>query len=110
MPLTRAPLRDDQLIRHLLGVLPEEAARRVEEASIVDDEVAARLQGAEDDLVDAYARGTLRGDRLAWFESSYLASPLRRDKVAFAKTFVAAVDRAAPAEQETSATAEVARP
>jgi hypothetical protein len=105
MPLSREPLRDDQLIRHLLGTLPEDEAQRVEEESIVDDEVAARLQVAEDDLVDAYARGTLGGDRLARFESFYLASPLRRDRVAFAKRFVAAVDSASPAEQETSATA-----
>jgi len=105
MPLTRETLSDDQLIRHLLGILPEEDARRVEEASIVDDEVAARLQSVEDDLVDAYARGTLRGDRLAWFESSYLDSPLRRDKVAFARRFVAAIDSASPAKAETSAIA-----
>jgi len=104
MPLSREPLRDDQLIRHLLGALPEDEAQRVEEESLVDDEVAARLQVAEHDLVDAYARGTLGGDRLARFESFYLASPLRRDRVAFAKRFVAAVDCASPAEQETSAT------
>ena len=53
MPLSREPLRDDQLIRHLLGTLPEDEAKRVEEESIVDDEIAARLQVAEDDLVDA---------------------------------------------------------
>jgi len=105
MPLSREPLRDDQLIDHLLGTLPEDEAQRVEEESIVDDEVAARLQVAEDDLVDQYARGTLAGDRLARFESFYLASPLRRDKVTVARRFVAAVDRAAPAEQETAATA-----
>src|SRR6187399_1393694 len=105
MPLTREPLRDDQLIRHLLGSLPEDEAQRVEEESIVDDEVAARLQVAEDDLVDSYARGTLGGDRLARFESFYLASLLRRDKVAFAKRFVAAIDRASPAERETSTVA-----
>jgi anti-sigma factor RsiW len=54
--MSREPLRDDQLIRHLLGTLPEDEAQRVEEETIVDDEVAARLQVAEDDLVDV-ARG-----------------------------------------------------
>ena len=104
MPLSREPLQDDQLVRHLLGTLPDDEAQRVEEESIVDDEVAARLQVAEDDLVDAYARGTLGGDRVARFESFYLASPLRRKKVAFAKRFVAAIDSASPAERETTAT------
>lgn len=92
MPLPRESVHDDDLVRHVLGALPEEQAQRVEEAAMVDDEVAARLQRVEDDLVDAYARGALEGERLARFESFYLASPRRRDRVEFAKRFVAAVD------------------
>jgi hypothetical protein len=92
MPVPREPLHDDQLVRHLLGSLSEDEAQRLEEVSIVDDEVAARLRAVEDELVDAYARGSLRGERLERFETFYLASPLRREKVAFAKQFVATID------------------
>jgi hypothetical protein len=53
----------------------------------------------EDDLVDAYARGRLTGDRLARFEAFYLASPGRRQKAAFAKRFLAAVDSAVPRQE-----------
>ena len=44
---------DRQLIRYLLGLLPEDEAQRYDEQSIVDDDVAARLRQVENDLVDA---------------------------------------------------------
>jgi hypothetical protein len=98
MPLSREPFRDDQLIRYLLGDLPHDEADRLDEESVVDDELAARLRLVEDDLVDAYASGTLTGDTLARFESYYLASPRRRRKAAFTKGFLAAI--AGPEERE----------
>lgn len=85
--------QDEQLARYLLGLLPEDEAERLDELSVVDDEVADRLRVAEDDLVDAYVAGTLDGARLERFESFYLASPLRRERVQFAERFLRAVDR-----------------
>lgn len=76
---------DEQLIRYLLGALPRDEAERLDECTIADDELAARLRHVEEDLVDAYAAGTLTGERLHRFESFYLASPRRRHKAAFAK-------------------------
>ena len=58
------------------------------------DEFAVRLQCVENDLVDAYVSGTLEGDILERFESFYLASPLRREKVKFAERLLASADRA----------------
>ena len=54
--------REQQLVRYLLGLLPEEEAERLDEQSVVADEFAARLQCVENDLVDAYVSGTLEGD------------------------------------------------
>jgi anti-sigma factor RsiW len=85
---------DQQMVSYLLGLLPDEAADRLEEATIVDNEVAARLRTVEDDLVDAYVSGTLDRDTRESFESFYLASPRRREKVEFAQRFLSAVDRA----------------
>jgi hypothetical protein len=85
---------DQQLVRYLLGLLPEEEAERFDEQSIVVDEFAVRLQSVENDLVDAYVSGTLEGDILERFESFYLASPLRREKVKFAERLLASADRA----------------
>ena len=87
-------IKDAQLVNYLLGLLPEAEAERLDEASIADDEVAARLCGAEADLVDAYVMETLDQDTRARFEAFYLTSSRRREKVKFAKRFLAAVDRA----------------
>jgi hypothetical protein len=92
MPGRRDAARDDELIRYLLGELPEDDVERLDEQSVVDDEFAARLRLAEDDLVDAYSRGKLTGDRQRRFEAFYLTSPRRRDKVAFSRRLLQALD------------------
>jgi len=94
MPVSRELAPDDQqLVRYLLGLLPDDEAERLDEASIVDDDVAGRLRGVEDDLVDSYVSGTLDSETRARFEQHYLQSPRRREKVEFAKRFLDAVDR-----------------
>src|SRR5882672_565047 len=85
---------DPQLVRYLLRLLPEDEAERLDEQSIVVDEFAARLECVENDLVDAYVSGALEGEILQRFESFYLASPRRREKVRFAERFLAAAGRA----------------
>jgi len=93
MPVSCESIPDDrQLVRYLVGLLPEEEAERLDEQSIVLDEVAARLRCVENDLVDAYVRGALEGEILERFEVCYLASPRRREKVEFAERFLGAVD------------------
>jgi hypothetical protein len=79
---------DDQTLRgYLFGVLPQEQTERLDELSVTDDKFAARLDSVENDLVDAYARGELSGETLAQFQTIYLSSPRRREKVAFAQSF-----------------------
>src|SRR5262245_5872489 len=65
---------DKELQSYLLGLLPDEDAERLDELSIIDDQVAERLRIVEDDLVDAYVNGELTGATLERFESHYLAS------------------------------------
>jgi hypothetical protein len=93
---------DQRLVQYLLDLLPPEQTEILDEASIVHDDVAARLHVVEQDLVDSYVRGTLTGETLKRFESHYLASPRRRELVAFARRFAPAVDRAAVADGLTS--------
>jgi len=87
-------ISDEKLVNYLLGLLPEDEAECLDEASIVDDDVAAQLCAVENDLVDAYVMETLDHDTRARFESCYLTSSRRREKVKFAKRFLSAVDRA----------------
>ena len=72
---------DQHLIAYLVGRLPPGEVERVDELSIVDDAVAERLRAVEDDLVDAYVVGALDESLVVDFESVYLASALRREKV-----------------------------
>ena len=78
---------NQKITAYLLGALPEEDTERFDELSFIDDEFADALKTAENDLVDAYINGELRGAELANFESFYLSSPLRREKVEFAGAF-----------------------
>ncbi|HEY7286185.1 MAG TPA: hypothetical protein VH497_12115 [Vicinamibacterales bacterium] len=105
-PETPGPsgVSDEQLVRYILGLLPESETERLDEASIADDEVAERLRIVEDDLVDAYVRGALDPATLERFESYYLSSPERREHVRFAASLVRSVDRAAPPPRSKTAT------
>lgn len=93
--LRESPPDDRQLVQYVLGLLSAEETDRLDEITMVDEEVAARLHAAENDLVDGYVRGTLDGETLERFKSYYMASPRRRSQVRFAASFVSAVDRAA---------------
>jgi hypothetical protein len=93
---------DEQLVRYLLGLLPDEDTDRLDEATLVDDDIAVRLRVVENDLVDSYVAGTLDHDMLEPFESRYLATPRRQQRVRFARSFMRAVDRAARARPPAS--------
>ena len=80
---------DDRLLtQYLLGSLPSEEIERLDELSIADDDFAAKLNSAENDLVDAYVRGELPAADAHQFKSAYLSSPKRQEKVRFAETFL----------------------
>ncbi len=98
--MTKQPVDEEVLENYLLGASSETETERLDDLSITDDEVASRLRAIENDLVDAYVRGELSEERLSGFTSHYLASPMRREKVAFSKTFLALADKAATARAE----------
>jgi hypothetical protein len=101
-------LYDDQnLKQYLLGALSETEAERLDELSLTDDEVAEALQVVEQDLVDAYVQDELSETARAQFNSYYLASPRRRQKVAFAQAFQAQAVKS-PATQASRAQTETA--
>jgi hypothetical protein len=84
---------DQQLARYLLGDMSDDEVEHIDERSIAEDGVAWRLRGIEDDLVDAYVTGELRGEALQRFKWFYLASERRREKVRFAENFQRAASR-----------------
>jgi hypothetical protein len=87
---------DDRLLaQYLLRSLTDEETERLDELSVADDDFAARLSSAENDLVDAYVRGELPAEESARFKSAYLSSPKRREKVRFAEAFASFQQRVA---------------
>ena len=78
---------EKEITSYLLGTLAGAENERLDELSVTDDEFARRLTAAENDLVDAYASGTLSAEEARQFESHYLASPRRREKSRFAHAF-----------------------
>ncbi len=93
------------MTQYLLGSLPETETERLDELSVSDEEFAEALKAAENELIDAYVQRELTGETFDRFESYYLASSLRSDKVNFAQAFKVMSDRRAVAsvEAETAA-------
>jgi hypothetical protein len=89
------PIDEHLITDYLLGALSETDTERLDKMSLTDGEFADRLIVAEDDLVDAYARGELSGDLLDRFTSHYLASARSREKVKVAASFLLFADKAA---------------
>lgn len=85
--MNKVTYKNQDLTSYLLGELPEAETEVFDELSFTDDDFADELKIAEKDLIDAYVNNDLKGENLARFKTFYLASPLRREKVEFAKSF-----------------------
>lgn len=80
---------DEALLRrYLLGLTSADETERFDELSVTSDEFAARLQGVEYDLVDAYVAGELSGTTLDAFRSTYPAVADGRAEIGFAQTLL----------------------
>jgi len=75
------------LFSYLLGSLPDTDTELLDEMTFTDPDFAELVSAAEKDLVDFYISGALIGDTLEKFESHYMASPRRREKITFARAF-----------------------
>src|SRR5712664_4098517 len=79
--------KHETITQYLLGALPEAETERLDELSFTDDEFTDSLTAVEKDLVDSFVHGELTGGELERFKAHYLASPVRRERVAFAQAF-----------------------
>jgi anti-sigma factor RsiW len=85
---------DDVCARYLLGELSEQEQTQLEEAYFADDALFERFRAVKDDLIDAYARGDLTGQKRERFEQHFPASGPRRERVEEARGFIRAVTAA----------------
>lgn len=68
-----------------LGQAASEDAARLEEQLLTDDELYQELLVVEDELVDQYLAGQLADSEKESFETYFLATPERREKLRFAR-------------------------
>jgi hypothetical protein len=85
-------IQENIIRRYLLGDLPEAERLALEQKFFADDETFEQVWATENNLIDRYVRGRLTAVEKDLFEKNYLASPVHRQRLAFAQTLVQAVD------------------
>lgn len=90
-------------MRYLLGELSEEEQSLLEEEYFDDPAFFQEVRARRDDLIDAYLRGELSPDERARFETYFMATPRRRERVEFARALMKTVDQAQASEALTTA-------
>ncbi len=85
-------IQEKRIYRYLLGDLPEAEQFAIEQAFFADSEIFEQMWEIENRLVDGYVRGGLTTADKNLFEQNYLASPVHRERVAFARTLVQVTD------------------
>lgn len=83
--MTDARFSDDVIAQYLLGELSENQQVELEDRAFEDPVLLSNITAVEHDLIDEYVAGEIRGVRLERFETHFLASAERRNKVAFAR-------------------------
>jgi hypothetical protein len=77
--------------RYLLGELSEEESERIERRYIADRDFLDELLAVEDDLLDQYVGGELKGRQREKFEERLLATPRQRERVRDAQILAARI-------------------
>lgn len=83
-------------VRYLLGLSPLAERERLEAEYFEDNDAFQEMLTAEDDLIDAYARGDLPLDERRRFEQRFATSARGRNRVQFARAFTGAVSVVKP--------------
>jgi hypothetical protein len=81
------------LSKYLLGSLTEEENRQIEEQYFADDELFDSLRLTESELIEKYIHDELGSEECGQFESYFLQSRERRERVEFAKTLMDRVSK-----------------
>jgi hypothetical protein len=87
---------ETRLALYLLGDVSDSERQLLETEYFSDDEAFQKMLSAEDDLVDAYARGALSTEHRRLFEKRFLKSAGGRERLGFARTLAGAVAETPP--------------
>src|SRR5215213_2806842 len=87
-------------VRYLLGLSSPAEREHIELEYFENEDAFQEMLTAEDDLIDAYARGELAGDERRRFEKSFVGSLRGRHRVQFARAFADAMSATRPVENK----------
>jgi anti-sigma factor RsiW len=93
-------LNEDLIVRYLLGDLPEERLTEIEDRAFRDPEYLQEILAVESDLIDGYVRNELSDSERRLFQSRFLVSAERRQKVEFARNLTRVLPETTVAERE----------
>jgi len=82
---------EQQIVRFLLGELPEDERQGVEGRLFQDDSFYSHVLAIQEELADNYVQGDLTPDQRKQFENYFLKSPRRKERVDFASAFAGAL-------------------
>jgi hypothetical protein len=84
---------ENQIAQFLLGQLSEEDRLKVEERIFKENGFYEQVLAIQEELSDSYVRNDLSAKQRSQFESHFLRSPRRRERVEFASALKRALDK-----------------
>jgi hypothetical protein len=80
---SQSPERED-IVQYLLGTLTSERMENIEQRILLDDDFHQEVKITEEELLDKYINGKLTTADRQFFETNFLTSSLRQQKLQFA--------------------------
>jgi hypothetical protein len=99
-------MTDERIIAYLLEELPEEEAEQFEDECFAQESWPEQLKLVEEDLIDDYLRNELGPEQRRRFESNYLTTEARQERVGLAAALLRHVDETQAVAQEPAAVKE----
>jgi hypothetical protein len=90
--MNRLKVKDEEIVRYLLGGMSEADQMALEEAFVSDPQIFTLVADVENDLIDDYVRGRLEPEQRELFERNFLSSPGQRRRVEMARALSPSLD------------------
>jgi TolA-binding protein len=90
-PRVTEQIDEQQIVRFLLGELPEDERQSVEGRLFQDDSFYSHILAIQEELADSYVHRNLTADQRNQFESHFMKSPRRTERVDFAAALAGAL-------------------
>lgn len=85
--MASANRQQQEIKEYLLGSASEDARREIEQRLLTDEDFFAELVAGEDELIDEYLNETLSAEERGRFESHFLSTRERQQKLSFGEAF-----------------------